>query len=124
MLQKAGHLSLAAPDAGVINLNITTAGYPGDKTSGTMWQSKCSGVQFDFTGAGFKNGGTCGTEVRSCGCMMTREQHGIQDLDMHLGSAAIWQYKRMHSHGCILPCIVAENGQQILAAMVALPCIL
>lgn len=62
-MQRAGHLSLAAPDSGVITLNITTAGYPGDKPSGTMWQSKCSGVQFDFTGAGFRNGGSCGTQV-------------------------------------------------------------
>ena len=33
---------------GDVTYNINSAGYPADKSTGSMWQTSCDGVEYDF----------------------------------------------------------------------------
>ena len=48
-----GYLAMfVPPTSGELKVNITTAGYPGEKASGTMWTSACASVAYDYSGSG------------------------------------------------------------------------
>ena len=47
----SGYLSLYYPSGtqGGANPGLTTAGYPGSKTTGTMWRSACGNTSIDYS---------------------------------------------------------------------------
>ncbi|BDA51220.1 probable glutamyl endopeptidase [Coccomyxa sp. Obi] len=46
----AGYMGMDYGNGGTVTLNLTTAGYPGEKPPGTMWESLCANINIDYTG--------------------------------------------------------------------------
>ncbi|KAK9814047.1 hypothetical protein WJX73_010381 [Symbiochloris irregularis] len=62
------------PNSGTQDVDITTAGYPGEKPSGTMWRSNCTNVPFVYSGSGppaFANIAQCSND--GCGNIVNHD---------------------------------------------------
>ena len=76
----SGYLGLfVPPDTGVTDtVNLTTAGYPGSKPSGTMWSSACGATAIDYsTNNAFANVQQCADGVRLPRGFWSAREHAL-----------------------------------------------
>ncbi|DBA99843.1 hypothetical protein WJX77_006939 [Trebouxia sp. C0004] len=80
--------------------DLTTAGYPGDKASGTMWTTNCSKVLFDSDGSDLEE---CGDD---CDNMV---QHSCLTYEGQSGSG-MWSQNNQTIHSIVTGAVTVSDG--------------